>query len=106
MYSGQKLKLIQGNLLSLDSKFVAEFPLRSSAHALHCSFQPSSGLAWDAQGMGAAGIRPQVGEGDFFRRALLEKKSLFRIEEEYGEGTVEEAFVDVGHEMTCSGAAN
>ena len=106
MYSRQEFELLQRDLLSLDSQFVAKLPLSSSAHALNGSIELGSSLAWDAQGVGAAGIRPQVRERNLFRSALLKKKSLFGVKEEYGKGTVEEALVDVRHQMAWLGASN
>lgn len=51
--------------------------------------------------MGAAGVGPHVGEGDLLGGALLKEQFVLIVEEEDGKGTVEEALVDVGHEMAC-----
>ena len=48
--------------------------------------------------MRAAGVGPQVGEGDLFGGALLEEKpAIGGAEEEDGEGAVEESLVNVLH---------
>ena len=50
--------------------------------------------------MRAARVRPHVREGDFFGGPLLEQELFCRgVEEEDGEGAVEETFVYVGHEV-------
>lgn len=49
--------------------------------------------------MRAAGVCPHVWEGDLFRGTLLQEEFVLIVEKEYGEGSVEEALVDVGHEM-------
>lgn len=51
--------------------------------------------------MRAAGIRPHVWEGDLLRSTLLKKESVLRVEKEDGECAVEEALVDVGHQVAC-----
>jgi hypothetical protein len=48
-----------------------------------------------------ASICPHVREGDLLGRALLEEKAVLGIEEEDGESPVEEALVDVLHQVAC-----
>ena len=50
--------------------------------------------------MGAAGVGPHVWEGDLFGGTLLEEKLAVWGEEEDAEGPVEEAEVDVFHQVT------
>jgi hypothetical protein len=45
----------------------------------------------------AAGIRPHVWESDLLGGALLQEEAFLRVEEEDGEGAVEEAAVYVCH---------
>lgn len=50
--------------------------------------------------MRTAGICPHVWEGDLFARALLKQQFVGGgVEEEDAEGAVEEADVDVAHEV-------
>ena len=58
-------------------------------------------LGGHTEGVRAAGVGPHIGEGDLFRGALLEQQLVLVVEEEDGEGSVEEALVDVCHEMAC-----
>lgn len=93
------LKLVQRHLLGLDAQLLFQLALRSSLHAQHGGVQLGAGLAGDAQGVRAAGIRPHVGEGDFLGGALLEQQAVVGVEQEDGEGAVQQAFVDVGHQV-------
>jgi hypothetical protein len=51
------------------------------------------------KGVRTAGIGPHIGEGDLLASALLEKKSVLRIEQENTEGAMEQTSVDVFHKM-------
>jgi hypothetical protein len=51
----------------------------------------------------AARVRPHVRERDLLRRALLEEQAAVgRAEDKGGEGAVEEALVDVLHQVACA----
>src|SRR3569833_1104838 len=55
--------------------------------------------------MRAARVGPHVGEGDLFRRPLLQQHAVLAVEQEDGEGPVQEPLVDIGHEMACGRTA-
>ena len=97
----EELELVDGHLLRLDAQLVVQFPLRGALHAQHSGVQLRAGLARHTQRVRAASVRPHVREGDLFGGALLQKQALVGIEEENGEGAVEETAVDVGHQMAC-----
>lgn len=44
---------------------------------------------------------PRTWECDLFCSSLLKEEPVLCIEEEDGEGAVEQSFVDVGHQMAC-----
>ena len=77
-----------------------EFPNCSSLNPEGRRFEIGSSFTWDSEGMRAASVCPHVWEGDLFRGALLEKELIVGSEEEYREGTVKEAKVDVFHQVT------
>ena len=52
--------------------------------------------------MGAAGVRPHVREGDLLRGPLLQEQLVLVVEEEDGEGAVQQALVYVGHQVACA----
>lgn len=99
--AGEELKLVQRHLLRFDTKLVFQLALRRALHAQHGRIELRARLSRDAQGMGAAGVRPHVGEGDLLGRTLLKQQTLVRVEKEYGESTVEEAAINVGHQVAC-----
>lgn len=52
------------------------------------------------EGVRAAGVRPEIGEGDLLGGSLLQQQlSVGGPEDESGEGPVEETLVDVLHEV-------
>lgn len=61
-------------------------------------------LVLNVQRVRAARVRPAQREGDLGRRALLEQQLPLRIEEEDGEGAVQQAGLDVAHQVACRGA--
>lgn len=99
--AGEELELVQRHLLWLDTQLVFQLALRRALHTQHGRIELRARLSGDAQGVGAAGVRPHVGEGDLLGRTLLKQQALVRVEEENGEGTVEEAAINVGHQVAC-----
>lgn len=93
----KKLKLLQRHLLRRDPQLLLQLALRRALHAQNSRVQFRACLPGDAQRMRAAGVCPHVGEGDFLGGALLQEETLVGVEEEDGEGAVEEAAVDVFH---------
>lgn len=105
--SCQEVKVLERDLLLLDTQLVVELSLRRALDAVDGVGQGRARLARDVQRVGAASVGPQVGEGNLLFGALLEEQLVLVVEEEDGEGSVEEALVDVGHEMAYSwGLAN
>lgn len=102
MDAREEVEILQGHLLLLYTKLVVQFPLRRPLHALDALGQVGARLARNHERVRAAGVGPHVGEGDLLRGALLQEELVLVVEEEDGEGAVEEAFVDVGHEMACA----
>lgn len=97
----EELKLVQRQLLRRNPQFLLQLPLRRALHPQNRRVQLRPRLPGDAQRVRAASVGPHIREGDFLRRALLKEKTFVGIEEEDGEGTVEEAAVDVVHNMAC-----
>lgn len=100
--SGEELKLVQRHLLRLDAQLMVQFPLRSTLHTNYSSVQLRASFSGNSQWVGAAGVGPHVGEGDFLGGALLQEQAFVGVEQEYGKRTVEETFVDVGHQVACT----
>jgi hypothetical protein len=88
MNSSQELKILDGNLCSLDSKLVVELPLCSSFGARNSFSQLGTTLARDTKWMRAARVGPHIGEGDLFSRTLLKKQFILGVEEKDGESAV------------------
>lgn len=103
--AGEETEVLDGDLLLLDAELVVELALGSALDAHDGVGEVGAGLAGDAERVGAAGVCPHVGEGDLLGGALLEEELVLVVEEEDGKGAVEEALVDVGHEMACGGGA-
>ena len=100
--ASEKFELIQRHLFSLNSQLVVQLPLRGALHTQNGRVELSASLTWDTQGVRAASVGPHVREGDLLGGALLEEQLVLVVEEEDGEGTVEETLVNVGHQMACS----
>ena len=100
--AGQEVEVLYGDLFLLDAEFVLELSLGGALGALDGVRQVGARLRGDVQRVGAAGVGPHVGEGDLFRGALLEEELVLIVEEEDGEGAVEQSLVDVGHQMAYS----
>lgn len=97
--SGEEMEILKGNLLLLDTQLVLKLALSSSLDTGDRVFKGSASLGRDVERMGAASVCPHIGEGDLFGCALLKEELVLVIEEENGKGAVEEALIDVGHEM-------
>jgi hypothetical protein len=67
----QELEVLNWDLRSLDAELVVQFPLGSTLDPLDGLRQFDATLAWNAEGMRAAGIGPHVGEGDLLCGSLL-----------------------------------
>jgi hypothetical protein len=102
VYPRQKLEVVDGHLGGLDAKLLVELADRRTSHALNRLLQSCASLSGNAQRVRAARVCPHVRECDLLGRSLLEEESVLGVEEEDGEGAVEESVVDVCHEMTCS----
>lgn len=94
-------EVFQRHLLFFDSQLMVEFSLSRMFDALDTFCQVGAGLARDHERVRAACVCPHVGKGDLLGGTLLQKEFVLVIEEEDGEGSVEEALVDVGHQMAC-----
>ena len=60
-------------------------------------------LALNVQRVRAARIRPAQRKGDLGRRSLLQQQLPLRVEEEDGEGAVQQAGLDVAHQVAWRG---
>jgi hypothetical protein len=75
-----------------------QFPLCGTFDSLDTRLQVVTEFGHAVQGVRTTCIGPLVWEGDFFGGALLEQKFMGKgVEEEDGEGAVEETFLDIGH---------
>lgn len=97
--SGQELKLIQWHLLGLDPQLVVELSLSCSSDALDRRLQVGPSLPRYAKRVRTASVGPHARKGNLLRRPLLQKKSILGIKKEDGESPVQEAFVDVLHQV-------
>lgn len=97
MDARQEVEVLKRYLLLLDAQLVLQLPLGCTLHTHDRIGQVGTGLARDAQWMGAACVCPHVGEGDFLGGALLEEQLVLVVEQETGEGPVKQTLVDVGH---------
>ena len=97
----QKLQGRGRDLIRRDPELMPQFPLRRSLRALDITRQIAvARLGRVCEGVAAAGVGPHVREGDLLARALLQQQPLGRgVEEKDGEGAVQEAVVDVRHEV-------
>lgn len=98
----KEVEVLYRHLLLLDAKLVVQFPLRSVLDAGDTLCEIRAGFARDHERVRAAGVCPHVGEGDLFGGALLQEELVLVVEEKDGEGSVEQAFVDVAHEVACA----
>ena len=98
----QEMEVFKGNLFLLNAQLVVQLAPRRILDACNGVGEVGAGFRRYAEGVRAAGIGPHVREGDLLRRTLLQKKPILVIKEEDGEGSVEKALVDVGHQMACS----
>ena len=99
----EEREVCDGDLRRGDAELVVQLPHRRALRSLDVAGQVAvARLRRVRQRVRAARVGPHVWERDFLARPLLEKQ-LFRlgVEEEYGEGAVEEALVDVGHQVAC-----
>lgn len=100
--AGQEVEVVEGHLLLLDTELMIQLAPRRILDATDGVGQVGSRFGRHVQRVGAARVGPHVGEGNLFRRALLQKQLVLVVEEEDGEGSVEEALVDVGHKVACA----
>ncbi|KAI6769309.1 hypothetical protein HG531_010413 [Fusarium graminearum] len=97
--TGQEVKVLEGDLLLLDTQFMLKLALGSSLDTRDRVLESGTSLGRDVKRVRAASVGPHVGEGDLLGGALLEEELVLVVKEEDGEGTVKEALVNVGHEM-------
>lgn len=97
----EEVEVVERDLLRLYPQLVVKLATGGVLDAGDGVGEVGARLGGHAEGVRAAGVGPHVGEGDLFRGALLEEQLVLVVEEEDGEGSVEEALVDVGHEMAC-----
>ena len=69
--ASEEVELVYGDLVCLDSELLVEFTLSSTLDTHDSGFEGRAGLGRDTQRVGAAGVGPEVGEGDFLRCSLL-----------------------------------
>ena len=99
--AGQKAEVLQRHLLLLDAELVVQLALGGVFDAQDGVREVRARLVGHVQRVRAARVCPHVGEGDLLGGALLEEELVLVVEEEDGEGAVEEPLVDVGHEVAC-----
>jgi hypothetical protein len=99
MDASEEVELVNGNLVCLDAELLVEFALSSALDTHDGSFEGGAGLGRNAQRVGAAGVCPHVGEGDFLGGSLLQKQAVLVVKEEDGESTVQETLFDVLHQV-------
>jgi len=97
--TGEEVEVLNRKLVRLDSKLVIQLPYSGTLNTLNSGVERGTRLSWYAQRMGAACVGPHIRKGNLLRGALLEEKSVFRIEEEDGKGAVQQTLVDVLHQM-------
>ncbi len=98
MYACEILELVDRCLALRDAQLVLELARRSDAHAEVLLLHPF--LLKVVQRVRAAGVGPHIRERDLLCGALLEKElAVGRAEHKGGERPVQEALVDVLHEM-------
>lgn len=96
MNACEELEFPQRHLLRRNAQFLLQFALRRALHTQNCRIKFCARLAGDTQRVRTASVGPHVREGDFLCGTLLQEETLVRVEEEDGEGAVEEASFDVG----------
>jgi hypothetical protein len=108
VYPREEVKLLNGHLFRVDAKLLLQLALRRALYALDGQGQGGASLGRDSQRVGAACVGPEIGECDLLGRSLLQEQAVLGVEEEDGERAVQEAFVDVLHEVAnlLAGAAN
>ena len=105
MYPRQVLEPVDGGLAARDAELVLELAARGDAHAA-LPFLLAF-LRKVVERVRAARVRPHVGERDLLARALLQEQLPVRgPEDERGEGAVQEALVDVLHQVAWRGIAD
>lgn len=97
----EEVEALHGDLRRRDPQLVVELADGGPLGPLDVADQvPLARLRGVRQGVGAAGVGPHVWEGDLFRRPLLQQQLLRpRVEHERRKGPVQQAPVDVGHEV-------
>jgi hypothetical protein len=111
----QELEDLRGHLVGRDAELLVQLALGRTLDAHDGGIKFGTGLTGDAERVRAAGIGPHAcssqqmavprvsssGAGTRERNllvgALLQEQTLLRIEKKYGEGTVQQAALDVGH---------
>lgn len=97
--SGEELKLVQRHLLGLDAQLVVQLALSSTLHAPNSRIELRTSLTGNSKGVRTASVGPHIRESDLLGSTLLQKEAVLGVEEENGEGTVQETFVNVGHQV-------
>ena len=97
MDAGQETEFLDGDFVGFDAEFLVELADRGALGTLDGGVEVVAGFGGHAEWVRAAGVGPHVREGDFLRGALLEEEAVLGVEEEGGEGAVEEAAVNVFH---------
>jgi hypothetical protein len=117
MNSSQEFEFVNRDLVGFDSKFLVEFAHSGSLDPLNGSGELCAGLACNSKGMlhihvldagklnkfrgqkshRAAGICPQIGKSNLLSSSLLEQQTVLRVEQKYGESTVQKSAVNVCH---------
>jgi len=97
VYPRKELEIVNRHLFRLDAQLVVQLAHCGATHALNRCLESNASLSRYAERMRAACICPHIWESDLLGRALLEKKTVLGVEEEDGEGAVEQSSVDVFH---------
>lgn len=97
--AGQEVKLVQRDLVCLDSELLVKFALSGTLDTHDGGLEGGASLARNTKRVGAAGVGPHVGESNLLRGSLLQKQTVLVVEEEDGESTVQQALLNVLHQV-------
>jgi hypothetical protein len=95
----QEVEIVKRHLLLLDAQLMVQLPLSGILDARDGVWQVGARFCRHAQRVRAACVRPHVWECNLFRRPLLKKQLVLVVEQENGEGPVQQPLVDIGHQV-------
>lgn len=101
MNASEVLELVDGRLTGRNAELVLKLPRGRDAHTELVLLDLL--LRKVIKRMRATCVGPHVREGDLLRGPLLQQElAVRRPEDERGEGAMEQALVDVLHEVACA----